>query len=77
MISTHLAQGADFQVRAVWKPRSVVLWDSKSSSSYHRCGMLLTYQIETLLIQPSVITIPPEMVSVTVHESRLKQRGRL
>jgi sulfonate dioxygenase len=30
IFSTHIAQGADFQVRAVWKPRSVVLWDSES-----------------------------------------------
>lgn len=28
--SDHVAQGADFQTRIRWKPRSVVLWDSTS-----------------------------------------------
>jgi hypothetical protein len=27
--STHIAQGHDFQVRAQWKPNTVVLWDSE------------------------------------------------
>lgn len=28
--SAHIAQGADFQIRAQWRPRTVVLWDSRS-----------------------------------------------
>lgn len=27
--SDHIAKGADFQVRAQWKPRTVVLWDNR------------------------------------------------
>lgn len=31
LLYAHIAQGADFQVRIRWKPKSVVLWDSESS----------------------------------------------
>lgn len=30
----HIAQGHDFQVRAVWKPKTVVLWDSEYPVPY-------------------------------------------
>ncbi|KAI9637152.1 alpha-ketoglutarate-dependent sulfonate dioxygenase, partial [Dioszegia hungarica] len=29
LLYAHIAQGQDFQVRASWKPRSVVLWDNR------------------------------------------------
>ncbi|OCF34185.1 hypothetical protein I316_04135 [Kwoniella heveanensis BCC8398] len=29
LLYTHIAQGHDFQVRANWKPKSVVLWDNR------------------------------------------------
>ncbi|CAD6578603.1 MAG: hypothetical protein TREMPRED_002229 [Tremellales sp. Tagirdzhanova-0007] len=29
LLYAHIAQGSDFQVRAQWKPRSVVLWDNR------------------------------------------------
>ncbi|RSH89752.1 hypothetical protein EHS25_001738 [Saitozyma podzolica] len=29
LLYTHIAQGHDFQIRARWKPRTVVLWDNR------------------------------------------------
>jgi sulfonate dioxygenase len=29
IFSDHIAKGVDFQVRANWKPRTVVLWDNR------------------------------------------------
>ncbi|WVF67235.1 hypothetical protein IAT40_001983 [Kwoniella sp. CBS 6097] len=29
LLYTHIAQGHDFQIRAKWKPKSVVLWDNR------------------------------------------------
>lgn len=73
--STHLAQGADFQVRAVWKPRSVVLWDSQPCQQPTRDNT--DSQIVPLLIPPSGITILLETVSDMARGSHPKPRGRL
>ncbi|OCF60249.1 hypothetical protein L486_02929 [Kwoniella mangroviensis CBS 10435] len=29
LLYTHIAQGHDFQIRAKWKPKTVVLWDNR------------------------------------------------
>lgn len=72
MGSTHIAQGHDFQIRAQWKPRTVVLWDSKCYNLSDKCT---DDETESRRIAQLEIIIPPRMGSGMEHVSPRKPKS--